>query len=354
MLRMELCEGGDVEELLREQEGGEDGKGKVALASTNPLTGANQARDLMLQMLASCSVARQRLRLRHYDLKLLNFLLARTSQLDAGQDSEPPASAHASKGSTDTCPNVRLSYLRGSDGATLAVDVPSDGWVIKMADFGTADWSPQTLNAPVTVAQFTTFENSAPELLIQGDAALQGYPLDTWQLGLCFLHVLTGSMPYEEVLEEAVCPPDVRAGLDAVWKSGRRRGRDPSKGGSYSVVWTADRSDEDGVLADTLWRYLVLLGPPPVDGILQGKRIEGHGLSCHSQAAYIVRMLRKAAGADDSAYPTAGVGMPGLDAAMEAYTRDAGLFSLVNGTHPLISRARERAAVAPGAMELLT
>jgi len=69
----------------------------------------------------------------------------------------------------------------------------------------------------VTEAQFTTLENSPPELLFQGDAAFNSYEMDTWGLGLCIVHLLTGSMPYEEIMEEVRCPDALARQLAAVW-----------------------------------------------------------------------------------------------------------------------------------------
>jgi hypothetical protein len=44
----------------------------------------------------------------------------------------------------------------------------------------------------------------------------QGFNIDTWALGLCFFHLLTGRAHYH-ALTELKCPPALAAALKAVW-----------------------------------------------------------------------------------------------------------------------------------------
>lgn len=64
-------------------------------------------------------------------------------------------------------------------------------WV-KLGDYGSADSNVDSLGQPVTPDQFTTLENSPIEFLLEGDAAVQSYAADTFSLGLCLVHLLTG------------------------------------------------------------------------------------------------------------------------------------------------------------------
>ena len=72
----------------------------------------------------------------------------------------------------------------------------------------------ETLGLPISMAQFTTLENVSPDFYILGANATQDFNADSFSLGLSFLHLLTGSMPYEEILEEVTCPP----ALIEVWR----------------------------------------------------------------------------------------------------------------------------------------
>ena len=44
----------------------------------------------------------------------------------------------------------------------------------------------------------------------------QGFNIDTWALGLCFFHLLTGRAHYH-ALTELKCPPTLAAALKTVW-----------------------------------------------------------------------------------------------------------------------------------------
>ena len=59
------------------------------------------------------------------------------------------------------------SYVFGDK--TYNVTAPRERpYLIKLADYGTADISPETLGSEITMAQFTTFENVAPDFYILG------------------------------------------------------------------------------------------------------------------------------------------------------------------------------------------
>jgi hypothetical protein len=99
-------------------------------------------------------------------------------------------------------------------------------WVVKLADYGTADVDIDLRNdndssgerspgcgimamgacsscssttqdlqfgAPIGVRHFTTLENSPIEHLLLGSMAVQSFAADTYALGLCVLHLFTGT-----------------------------------------------------------------------------------------------------------------------------------------------------------------
>lgn len=84
-------------------------------------------------------------------------------------------------------------------------------------------------------------------------------------MGLSFLHLLTGGAPYEELMENVHCPLLLRNKLRNIWLKGDEN--DP-----YYVIYQVvdslvDHSisistdcQDDAVLCDTLYRYVVLLG----------------------------------------------------------------------------------------------
>jgi hypothetical protein len=147
-------------------------------------------------MLFSIHVAQQDILLRHYDIKLLNFFLARP-MLPAGLDGLPVV--------------LRYGVFGAAYEVPLLQDQPS---LCMLADFGTADISPATLGKPVGCHHLTTLENSPPEILFCGSDVLQGFAADCFALGLCVLHLLTGLAPYEEVLGTLHCPAELRSAVE--------------------------------------------------------------------------------------------------------------------------------------------
>lgn len=109
--------------------------------------------------------------------------------------------------------------------------------------------------------QFTTLENSPPEFLLLGSAARQSYASDTFPLGLCFFHLLTGYAPYEELLADVHCPTYLGDKLCAIWRT------EDDSSPFYLINEVVESLDTEGivgrredVLLDTLYRYLVLFG----------------------------------------------------------------------------------------------
>ncbi|KAG6610252.1 serine/threonine protein kinase [Phytophthora cinnamomi] len=201
-IRMEFCDGGDLEDFIGLQ------KGKIL-----PLESV--AVPFFFQMVFGLFCARERFKLRHGDVKLLNFFLR-----DIGR-------ANLSKGPGA---DVVLHYLLEDSCFVLKMPASFSYWV-KLADYGAADSNPENLGKPVTIDQFATLENSPIEFLLEGDAAEQSYAADTFSLGLCLLHLFTGSAPYEEILEDVQCPAELLKDLKFIWMS-------PRKNSEFSVIKT--------------------------------------------------------------------------------------------------------------------
>jgi hypothetical protein len=231
LIRMELCRHGDLEGFLRRQPEG--------------LVPGDVALQLTFQMCFSLYAVRQSFAMRHYDVKLLNFLLTDFKHGAA------PASA--------------VRYGVGRHVYRLRL-LPPWNLCAKLADFGTADVCAASLGGHMGLERFTTLENTPPEFLSDGDGVRLGYGVDTFPLGLAMLHLFTGAVPYEEWMADVLCPQDLRDALAKVWK-----GRE-----EYSILSTLLQSCEDedaeeggdsaGTLYHTFYRYLVLLGLPTTEG----------------------------------------------------------------------------------------
>ena len=100
---------------------------------------------------------------------------------------------------------------------------------------------------------FTTLENTPVEYLMDTHPK-QTSAADAFPLGLAVLHVLTGAQPYEEILADVRCPAALASALSAAWMG--------APAGQYDALKTVLEDDEDDVLLDTLYRYLVLFGVP--------------------------------------------------------------------------------------------
>ena len=215
---MQLADGGDMEEASKLQAG-------CAWMESDIV-------NFFFQMLFALHVGQKELELRHYDIKLLNFFLM--TPLDG---------------------NGKDTFMYGVCGQHYSVEQSADkpSRVI-LADFGTSDIEKGNFGMPISSRHFTTLENTPPEYLLHGTAATQGYGADSWALGLCLLHLLTGYAPYEELLEKLECPQTLQHKLIKEWSD-----EDPDS--PYGPL--RDLCEEEGVakiLCDTLYRYLCLFG----------------------------------------------------------------------------------------------
>ena len=281
---------------------------------------------LFFQMAFSLHAAAERYSMKHYDVKLLNFLLQDADEDYADEDYDCIVMRY---GLRDKVFRLRMPRAR----ATIA----------KLADYGTADLSgggtsSGTANAPVTLAHFTTLENSPPEQLILGEHARQGHAHDNWALGLCMIHLFTGHAPYEEIMESVKCPNILKQKLAAVWED-----ESVDAFGVLRSIIFADVCDDEGekdeTLYDTLYRYLVLFGIPA-----ECDRCCGGGAGGDSVWRAIDAGLGEVAG-------KRGGGARSSD--FKVYSQDHAKFNFERGSNDIIRGARTRLMEMEGGIELL-
>jgi serine/threonine protein kinase len=302
-IRMELVNQGDAEEMIKRQ--------------PNDLLDKEVARAILFQVAFALHAAADKFSFKHYDLKLLNVFLQKIESVSG---------------------DVVMRYGLGSH--MFAIRMPTNNaFVAKLADFGTANIDPESNGQPLTIAQFTTLENTPPDFLILGDEARQGHGHDSFGLGLCMLHLFTGAAPYEEILEEVRCPSNFKKKLRLVWEN------DEDEGFSIvsSLILDGVVKDEvghviegepDETLYDTLYRFLVLFGIPET----QFK---------NKKCGRIWNAI------SDSFIPSGCGNKKKRGNDISAYKRDSKKFSLRIGTDFHIRRARESLRSFDGGMELL-
>ncbi|CAM9154423.1 unnamed protein product, partial [Scytosiphon promiscuus] len=329
---MELCEHGDAEVFIRAQH--------------DRLLPTVEAQGFLFQMAFALYAGRAELSLRHFDVKLLNFFVSDASRLLTAGGSEGVPGA---EGGGD----VTLRYGVGTDVVELCL--PQDrAYLVKLADFGTADVDPLTVGNPVEACHFSTLENTPIEQLCCGNEAQQGYASDTFALALAAFHLFTGEAPYEEIMEEVECPDELYDALVKAWD------QNPQYVDVCDIIINEPCDDQgeeqdydledrqDPTLVHTFYRYLVLFGVPerkrleeaygpnnpvwkavgPLLGWKPARRPRGGGRTASSLAAASKKFCRQ-------------------------LERDRGRFSLDRGNNSFVQRARARLQEIPGGMELL-
>ena len=263
---MEFCEGGDMEEACKALP-------KLSFP-TDWLPG------LAYQMLYALYTAQREVELRHYDIKLLNFFLCRPRAAEASSSQTGIADTDGA-----ACGEATLHY--GVRGLQHRFHLPASmATMCRLADFGTSDISPATLGQPVGTRHFTTLENTPPDFLLLGCGARQDFQADAFALGLCWLHLLTGRAPYEEILEPLRCPTELCTALSAVWAAeAPKRGTDDYA--PLRELLAADEDAQDSVLFHTLYRFLCLFGRPDAEGGASNA-VKGDAI-CQSKAWRAVR-----------------------------------------------------------------
>ena len=307
-IRMELCGEGDAEEFLKRQPN----------ESLLPV----QARNVLFQISFALYAAAEKFSLKHYDVKLLNVFMQRISQNNGN--------------------NVILRYGLGEHIFALESS-REDAIIAKLADYGTANVDCTTNGQNVTIAQFTTLENTPPDFLILGDDALQGHGHDCFGLGLCMLHLFTGHAPYEEILEEVTCPANLKKELRRIWENEEETQYSVLR----SIVLADVFKDEDGqviegeaddTLYDTLYRYLVLFGIPDDSSALSNSKV----MAAVKTTLLFEGRQKKGRGRNRKNLSDA-----------KKFTGDCNKFSLSHGSNKYISRARMSLFAMDGGMDLL-
>jgi serine/threonine protein kinase len=301
-IRMELCDAGDAEEFLKEQK-----------EETVP---PNEARMFLFQISFALHAAAVKCSLKHYDVKLLNIFLRRVQ-------SEKPG-------------DVVLRY--GLGGHMFALRSPRERAIVaKLADYGTANIDSGSNGKQVSIAQFTTLENTPLDFLMLGDGACQGHGHDSFGLGLCMLHLFTGHAPYEEILSDVSCPPNLKKRLCQIWEC-----EDEAQ---YSVVRSVILADvykdeeghilegePDDTLYNTLYKFLVLFGIPKVPPALESCKVwvaVRETLETGGDKGAIGKGAKKAKAGD-----------------ITRYRKDCRKYSLSHGSNRYIARARESLEVS--------
>lgn len=309
-IRMELCDEGDAEEYLKRQP-------EEALTP-------KQARQLLFQISFAIHAAADRFSLKHYDVKLLNVFLKRAR--------------------TEKNGDIVLRYGLGEH--TFALRQSQDEALIaKLADYGTANVDSGSNGQQVTIAQFTTLENTPPDFLIMGDRAQQGHGHDNFGLGLCMLHLMTGHAPYEEIMEDVRCPDNLKRELRKLWEN-----EDET---DYSVVRSIILADvfmdeeghilegePDEVLYDTLYKFLVLFGIP-------------NDSSSPLFDSKAMKVIKATLSPGRGKQTKKGKGSKRIASDASKYYRDRRKYSLSQGNNHYIARAREALQSMDGGMDLL-
>jgi serine/threonine protein kinase len=306
-IRMELVNEGDTEELIKRQ--------------TNELLPTGVARCLLFQIAFSLYAAADKYSVKHYDVKLLNIFIQRV----------------------ETVGDLVVRYGLGSH--IFAIRMPASyAFIAKLADFGSANIVPASNGLPVAIAQFTTLENTPPDFMILGDDATQGHEHDSFGLGLGMLQLFTGSRPYEEILEDVRCPPNLKKRLRGIWENESVDGYSVIRsvifdGVDKDEVGTIIQGDPDETFYDTLYRFLVLFGIPEFQ--FQQK-------TCPRVWKAISDSL------DSSKAPRSRGGKrKKLGSDVIHYNRDCKKYSIRSGNNPFIARARNALLSIDGGMDLL-
>ena len=310
-IQMELANEGDAEELIKRQH--------------NEVFPTDTARMILFQVSYALFAASEKFSIKHYDVKLLNVFIQRTCSVG----------------------DLILRYGLGSH--VFALKMTSNlAFIAKLADFGTSNMAASTNGLPVTISHFTTLENTPPDYLILGDYARQGHSHDNFGLGLVMLHLFTGFRPYEEILEDVLCPPNLKEHLQNIWENEKNSGYSVIRSVIFDGVDVDDygnlEGDPDNTLYDTLYRYLVLFGIPKqkfqekngrlvwnaISDALQGTTSNGKKVPVSKYSA------RKKAKTD-----------------ITTFKRDCKKYSIRTGTNIYIARARHALTVMEGGLDLL-
>lgn len=316
-IRMEFCDLGDLEEYIKTQ--------------PDMLLPIDTVREVLFQMIYGLYVAREKVSLRHYDVKLLNYFVKSkyldNSNLENTSATDAAASQNEKRKQTDVFSINGRRYKLSTD---LSV---------KLGDYGTADIDPDTLGKPISVDHFTTLENSPMEFLLHPDAP-QSYEVDTFALGLSALHLFTGKSPYEEIMADVKCPDALFHALNKAWRSTKTKK-------PFEALITVLDNDENDVLYHTLYRFVVLFGSGSGDDKVSKFGPTGPIWEVVQKVLGVGSFSQLKNKAHDEELTME------IKQARQQFRSDRTKYSLIDGTNEMISRARERLKQADGAWELV-
>jgi serine/threonine protein kinase len=352
---MEFCQAGDLEGVVRRER---------ALAPST-------IRSLLFQMCFALYTTRDKLQLRHFDLKLLNFFATDPSALVSGRALSPMerelgmtttmSSSHTSSSCTPRVSMVSVDFGE----YTFSLPLEHNGKsLLKLADFGTSMVGAGSLGDRICLQHFTTLENTPVEFLLLGSRCRQAFSSDTFQLGLCVLHMLTGHEPYEELLSDVTCPSELRVALGALWMT------DDVENEYHVIREVVDTLEVDAgvnpvedameggrvgaVLFDTLYRYLVLFDACDRDRPDMGSPV---GQSHAWHVCLRVLGLDESIDDDRSDLPHDPRGPPESHGSGESprqrFRAHRTLWSMRHGTHPVMQLARQHLRALGPDMESL-
>jgi serine/threonine protein kinase len=309
-IRMELINEGDAEEVIRRHPLG--------------VFDVHISQVVLFQIAFALHAAADRFSVKHYDIKLLNVFLQKINESTG---------------------DVVMRYGMGSHVFALRMP-PDNAFVAKLADFGTANINAESNGQPVTIAQFTTLENTPPDFMILGDAAKQGHGHDHFGLGLCMLHLFTGDAPYEEILDEVKCPTNFKKRLRNIWESDEEVGYNVVSSLIHDGVVKDEaghviEGEPDETLYDTLYRFLVLFGVPAVQ--FQQKKCPKVWKAISDSFGHNSIQMK----------PTGRPSRRKVGSDFIQFKRDSKKFSILNGTNKSIARARHSLESIHGGIDLL-
>jgi hypothetical protein len=172
-IRMEFCSGGDLEDVVRRA-------GQINIS---------EVRSMMFQMFFAFYACREKLSMRHFDVKLLNFFVSTGTCLLSKNENNDDDYIDNNDDNDINEKNVNIVNMNvgfGEHVFTLPLQA-SALCVVKLADFGTSTVGLGGLGDSITHQQFTTLENTPPEFLISGSGARQAYSADTFPLGISII-----------------------------------------------------------------------------------------------------------------------------------------------------------------------
>lgn len=200
-IKMELCNLNDIETYFKKQTNFE--KQIFDLAQT---------KVIFFQMCYSLFLLQKELNFAHYDVKLLNYFLTEAIP----------------ERNTFSVGNIKFELYQSSTKKQL---------IAKLADFGTSSFSAE-------LKQLTTYENTPINYFLEANPNSNNF--DSWQLGLCFFHLHSGGMPYEEILEDVTCSKAFKNIVRKQWQDN-----------NYFVL-TQETEDDPDELINTFYKYIVL------------------------------------------------------------------------------------------------